>query len=204
MDIESESLDSLTVATTREVRWFFEGPLPSRVLDWFTSSGVSTNEHRVDHYDFNSARNGVGRKHRDNATLDTKFRLEVIVASRLAPGITGRVEDWVKVSEPLSDLANQSLVEPIRIAKNLHTRSFSLNEQPSGCEVELADVEVSGMRAWSLCFETFGDPALRGKALQAAVDRFFSGGLLPQGVELGLDSSIAYPDWISSLSLETV
>lgn len=202
MDTESGRLNSSSVVTTREVRWFFNGPLPSHILDWFASSADHAYEHRVDYYDLASARNGVGRKHRNGTTLDTKFRV-VTFESSLARGVTGWVEDWMKMSEPLKGLPKQELYHPIRIEKGLFTRLFLLDGGGSaGCEVELADVETGGTQAWSLCLETYGDPTLRDGALQTASDRLFGDGQLPRGVELGLDSSIAYPDWISDLVLE--
>ncbi|MGD2059587.1 MAG: hypothetical protein PVF87_01850 [Acidimicrobiia bacterium] len=46
---------------TREVRWFFHGPLPGDFHEWFTST-THTREYRVDVYDLASARNVAGCK----------------------------------------------------------------------------------------------------------------------------------------------
>jgi hypothetical protein len=184
---------------TREVRWFFHGPLPGGFHEWFTSA-THTREHRVDVYDLASARNGVGRKHRDDAILDTKFRVDVFQSVPIAPGVVGHVEDWMKISESLNGAAMRPLAHPLPVDKKLLGRRYLLNgDNHSGCEVELAEIEVGRLTAWSLCFETFGNPEDRGLALQSCFERFLSDTPLPHGFELGAEASVGYPDWISRL-----
>lgn len=187
-----------TALMTREVRWFHDGPLPQSVIDWFTTGSYQT-EQRVDYYDLASARNGIGRKHRNGTSVDTKFRLRVCSPTLLAPGLTGRVEDWMKISEPLDGTPEHALTEPLPVAKSLITRRIHPWDDSSGCEAELAEIQAGDTRAWSLCFETFGATERREDALSAGV-RFVTATPMPGGVVLDENASLPYPDWISRLA----
>jgi hypothetical protein len=67
-----------------------------------------------------------------------------------------------------------------------------------GCSVELTEVEAGGVVWWSLGFEATGPPgALRGE-LDAAAGLVFARAL-PGGVELGMDGSQSYAQWLRRL-----
>lgn len=201
MGIPSGRYGPSTALMTREVRWFQEGPLPSAVLHWFTAENCQT-EQRVDCYDLASARNGIGRKHRGGSTLDTKFRIDGFASTSLAPRLKGQVGDWMKITEPLAGSHEHALAEPLPVKKTLITRRIVLSDDDtSGCEAELADIEVRGMRAWSLCFETFGAPGRREEAIQAGISSVAETPL-PNGVAFGDDTSLPYPDWITRLAYQ--
>lgn len=200
MGIEKGRLISPAGTMTREVRWFFGGGLPRSHLDWFTSV-PHTREQRVDVYDLASARNGVGRKRRDNSTMDVKFRVDVLENVQILPGVLAHVEDWMKISRPLSNAPLQHLADPLPVRKALATRRYLLSHQAgSGCEAELSEVEIDGAMAWSLCFETFGEPTERGAALQSGLEQFSAETPLPRDLRLGTDASLSYPDWISRIA----
>ena len=101
---------------------------------------------------------------------------------------------------PLEGSLEQALAEPLPVSKSLTTRRIALSDDDTfGCEAELADIEVPGGRAWTLCFETFGASGRREVALRTGI-----GGVvekpLPNGVAFGEDTSIHYPDWITRLA----
>jgi hypothetical protein len=203
MDTERGHQGSISALVTREVRWFREGPLPAEVLEWFTRSATLRTEWRVDLYDVKAAEDGIGRKQRDTSTIDSKVRVSTIQDVPLAPGLTGHVEDWLKISRPLGTVAT-GISNPVEVRKRLHTRSFSLDgNADAGCEVELAEIRAGSRQAWSLCFETFGRPEHREDALRAGVEQFVMDTSRPDGFEFTQDSCLAYPDWITRLALET-
>ncbi len=181
---------------TREARWFVDGHLPSAVAGWFTAAPDVESGERVDTYDVESARRGIGRKHRNGELVDVKVRVrdlgDVLLAGRLA----GRLEDWRKVSRT-ADPSRPRLVAPIELAKALHTRRYPLPGSNAGCEAELVEVETDGAEAWSLCFETYGDPTLRAQAFRHGIDRFIAETPIPADLELGPQCSLSYPNWIA-------
>ncbi len=123
---------------------------------------------------------------------------------RLAEGVAGHVEDWLKVSEPLAVAALSRLEDPIEIHKELFTREFMLpRSDETGCEAELSAVTVGGFEAWSLCFETYGQPASRGAGLRYGVTRLFEESPRPAELQLTPDACRGYPEWIGSLALES-
>jgi hypothetical protein len=194
---------SISALVTREVRWFREGPLPSDVLEWFIESATYRTERRVDLYDVRAAEDGIGRKQRETSTIDSKVRVSTVRNVSLAPGLTGHVEDWLKISRPIESVA-KGISNPIEVEKHLHTRRFSLDgHDDTGCEVELAEIRTGSVQAWSLCFETFGPPDRREDALRAGVEQFLMSTSCPDGLEFTQESCLAYPDWITRLALET-
>lgn len=185
------------VVITREARWFRAGPLPTSLEEWFTNGGaLGRRERRVDYYDRVSAGFGVGLKQRNDHSLDAKFLLAYEDAVPLAPGITGRIEDWIKLSQPIAASVNPNGTY-VEVKKDILTRLYTLGDDPSvGCEVELTGVEAGGRGAWTLCFETFGSSDLRQEALRAGVEAMLAETPLPASFELTAESSWGYPRWI--------
>lgn len=185
---------------TREARWFVDGRLPASVAEWFTAAPDVESGERVDTYDVASARRGIGRKHRNGELVDVKVRIrdlgEVLLAGRLA----GRLEDWRKVSRT-ADPSRPRLVAPIEVAKALHTRRYPLPGSDAGCEAELVEVVTNGAVAWSLCFETYGDPTLRARAFHHGIDRFTAETPVPTDLEFAPQRSRSYPNWIARIAV---
>lgn len=203
MVIDSGHSSPISALVTREVRWFRNGPLPAEVLAWFGESATLRTEWRVDLYDVRAAQDGIGRKQRDTSTIDSKVRVGTAESVSLAPGLIGRVEDWLKISRPLGSVTT-GISEPLEIRKRLHTRTFTLEASAAaGCEVELAEIRTRLIQAWSLCFETFGRPEHREEALRAGVAQFVMDSPLSGGFEFTDESCLAYPDWITRHTLET-
>ena len=185
-----------SVSVTREIRWIYEGRLPEHVLQWFASEQTPA-EHRTDWYDLRSAANGIGRKRRNGTSFDTKFKLEGIEDVPLPVAFNGVVEDWIKISEHV-ELAVGAIAEPVPVTKRLRTRLFHVDgSDVDGCEVELAEIATRDSLAWSLCFETFGDPEQRSEAFHIGVNRLLTESPLPEGFEFNSVDCSSYPEWLS-------
>lgn len=188
---------------TREVRWFHDGQLPEEIVAWFTDGQFGeASEVRVDDYDSDALRQGVGVKRRNGEALDAKYRIFHEDHVTLAPGVVGCVEEWLKVSGPRNDIPFPADGESIRVSKQIRSRRFDLasrNGVVSGCDVELAEITVGDSTAWSLCFETYGDPILRSEALEEGI-RHVLHGSRPEILKLDVRSSCGYPEWLSRVS----
>lgn len=183
---------------TREVRWFFDEPLPRDVKMWFTAfSTRGEKESRTDVYDRAAACRGVGVKRRNGENVDAKHRVWHLDNVLLAPDVSGCVEDWEKTGR------SGLVVGPdqILITKEIVTLRYDLPDShvEVGCEAELASLRVGPARAWSLCFETYGDPDLREESLKAGIKGLLGEGPLPEGLRLDAARSCGYPEWIRRL-----
>jgi hypothetical protein len=207
MGFEGGPNGASTRRITREVRWFADGELAISVLNWFTKGVSYEVEQRVDCYDLEAARRGLGNKVRNRSVLDLKHRLNRDRVAHLAPRVVGRVQDWVKVTRPLGPSEPIPASWDIDIAKEIYTRRYHCGPGQyagAGCEVELTAITSGRTQAWSLCFETFGDPGRRVDLLQQGVDRFFANTPLPTGFDLELKNSCCYPTWIRARTLQSI
>jgi hypothetical protein len=110
-----------SVLLTREVRWFIDGRLPGPVLDWFTDGTEFGVERRIDHYDLDAARRNIGIKRRSTTSMDSKFRVLLLENVALGRGLSGHVEDWMKISEPLGNGVSTDVTHPVELSKELFT-----------------------------------------------------------------------------------
>jgi hypothetical protein len=194
---EESEVDALL---TREVRWFQDGPIPDHVMDWFTSAVPYERDQRVDRYDLDAARRGVGVKLRDAGPLESKQRLLVEDGVDLAPGLVGHVEDWLKISKPFTHPSEVLAGRHVEVVKEIYIRRYRLpgtSADTAGGKVELVSIEVERVQAWSLSFETFGPPADRQDALASTITQFLDEFPLPDDFELDAGTSCGYPAWIS-------
>lgn len=189
-----------------EVRWILPGQLAAAVAGWFGRFPASTKVVE-DVYLLDPHLPGLSVKVRGRRALEVK-------AYRGSPGLLevsararGRLESWQKWSFPHGSPSHDS-GDPVGwrlVSKRRRISWFSLAGQPGpvprdwasspGCAVELTEVDVRGEAWWSLGFEATG-PAetLRGE-LDAAAALVFAQGL-PGGMELGLDDSTSYGQWL--------
>lgn len=197
------------MVVSREVRWFRPGPLPHLVLEWFSGSKATLErEHRVDWYDPDSAGRGVGAKWRGSVVFDVKVLLSHRDGVELAPGLSGRVEDWLKVSDPAPPAQEIALNGRVAVDKTLLTRYYRLStnpdlngqHQPAGCSVELASIAAIGVQFWSLCLETFGAPELRAEAFRSGIEGLLADTPLPGGLQFTPELSHGYPMWIRTVA----
>ena len=197
------SVDPYGVLLTREVRWFVLGSLPADVDAWFRDlESEVVVEHRVDSYEADFARRGIGLKRRGEDTIDVKLLAGRREAIEIAPGLVGNVEDWLKLSES-SERGEDRLEGPgIEVVKHLQERRYLIggsSDGGSGCKVELGAVEVGANAAWTLCLETFGGPGELDECLAAGVKGLSTGPSLPLPYRLTPDLSFGYPAFLSSI-----
>lgn len=198
MELVDDQAGELDDLLTREVRWFFDGPIPDVIHAWFAGDADVSIEQRFDQYDVVAARSGIGSKLRHTGEFDIKQRLALVGSVELAPGLVGIVEDWQKTTR-LAAGAPIAMAASIAVVKTTTSRRFVLNGE-AGCEVELASVEAGARRAWSLCFETFGRFDAREEALRAAVRALLAESPLPPGQHFPLEASQSYPEWIAEIT----
>lgn len=186
------------VLLTREVRWFHDGPLPPEVMDWFTASDDGEVEYRTDRYDIGAARRGVGVKLRNRDAVDAKFPVHRTGPVTLAPGIEGRVEDWVKLTFPVAP--SSTAMAALVVDKEIVTRRHLVRADPTaGCEVELVAIAAGPRRSWTLALETFGSAGLLEQSLRTGIDGLRAAAPFPQALRLVGDRSSGYPAWIDQM-----
>ena len=122
----------------------------------------------------------------------------------------GRLEFWQKWSFPHgpASLDGRDSAGWRPVSKRRRIGRFSLAGRPAwasdrgsgdgpACAVELTDVRARGEAWWTLGFEATGPATMLRRALEAAAAQVFSE-TFPAGVELGLDGSMSYAQWLRS------
>ncbi len=204
-----EILDSL------ETRWFLPADSSSVALvrPWFEV--VSPEPRRRDEY-LLTGRNDVGFKARvvegQPSKLETKYRLQAFGGVELAPGVTGHVESWRKLSLALDDpeLRKQGAWRGLSKARWLRRFEFRSGEArevsgkarlEAGCGLELTELRWENAAggaphvAWTLAFEAFGANVALLDVLKATCRTALTSGL---SLSLGKEGSMSYPEWLSS------
>ncbi len=192
-------------ADSLEVRWIVPGLLETAMREWFGRFPART-EAREDAYLLQPRLRGLSVKLRDAVALDVKSYLG-------SPGILsvphrGRLESWRKWSFPCGLPGQDVTTSPgwIVIRKIRHSSWFPLaagqdlarSPKPAaqtGCMVELSEVRVRAQPWWSVGFEAAGFAGLLSSALRHAADLVFAEPL-PPGVDLSLDNSMSYAQWL--------
>jgi hypothetical protein len=190
-----------------EIRWILRGELDGAVGGWFERSRPGV-ESREDTYLVHPNVSGLSVKVRAGEELDVKVYqgspgiLEVPRCAR------GRLQSWQKWSFPLRSLSRGSsdpaLWRPV--AKRRRISRFSratgwiapgawVPGGAPGCAVELTEVRTRGQAWWSLGFEATGPADLLRSELEACAALVFTQAL-PGGVELGMDDSKSYAEWL--------
>jgi hypothetical protein len=191
-----------------EVRWILPGRLEAAVARWFGRFPCGM-ESREDSYLLDPELRGLSVKVRAGRALEVKAYRGSPGILDVAGGVRGRMESWQKWSFPFGPLrqAGGDLAGWRAVGKRRRISRFLLASGQAvagaqgqaghlGCTVELTDVRVRGEDWWSLGFETTAGPAdrLHG-ALEATAALVFAQAL-PDGVELGLDDSRSYTEWL--------
>lgn len=200
----------VVVDLTSEVRWFFAGPLPSRILTWFNRSRTGLVEDRCDTYRLDQQVD-TGVKRRFRTTLELKLRLgppEPFSSTDLH----GRLETWKRWSPADGRVALDESTVWVDVDKTVIKRRFDgdghevpLDEQRramvgDGCDVEIAAISVNTLQAWTFALAAFGRPdqhrTLLVNAWKAlAADRPDTGEL-----QLDRDRSCGYPEWLARVA----
>jgi len=197
-----------------EVRWILPGMPGAATREWFgrLPSGTDTRE---DVYLLQPSLPGLSVKLRGGSSMDVK-------SFRGSPGILGlrgigrgRLESWRKWSfryDP-PGWAGDPPAGWVAVRKWRRRIWFPLaasqREAPgppqaasTGCMAELTEAEVRGDPWWSVGFEATGSVVLLRSALQHAADLLFARPL-PPGVQLSLDNSSSYAEWLGRQTLRS-
>lgn len=156
---------------TLEVRWFYDGPPPNAVVDWFMGFDPETQPEREDLYLIS-----------DDPSLNVKLREGNIQLKRRSGDrsviafheqVEGYRESWQKWSFPLSDEApNLWADDPsglwLPVEKSRYQREYGPDEQrrllatrdeeqPATALIELTAIAFGSHEAWTICMEAEGD-----------------------------------------------
>ena len=201
--VQRESL-GLEGVHSLEVRWILPGRLTAAAAGWF---GRFPAETRVveDAYLLDPHMPGLSVKVREGRALEVKLYRGSPGLVELAGSARGRLESWQKWSFPYDPPGHHSS-DPAGWGPVSKRRRISWFSQATGvrvpglggeprCAVELTEVELRGEAWWTLGFEATGPAgALRGE-LDAAAALVFAQAP-PGGLELGMDDSTSYAQWL--------
>jgi len=193
-----------------EVRWIFPGRLATVVAGWFGRFSAQTVTVE-DVYLVDPRLPGLSVKVRGRRALEVKAYHGSPGLLEVAGRASGRLESWQKWSFPC-DPASQGSGDPAgwrTLRKRRRISRFPLVGGPArmgapgpgetGCAAELAEFDTLGEDWWTLGFEATGPAdALRGQ-LEAAAALVFAQAL-PGGVELSMDDSTSYAQWLRGQS----
>jgi hypothetical protein len=201
--VQTESLGTEGVHTL-EVRWILRGQMTAAAAGWF---GRFPAETRVveDTYLLDPHLPGLSVKVRGGRALEVKMYGGSPGLLELAGGARGRLESWQKWSFPHGP-PGHGRGDPAGWRPVSKRRRISWFSQATGvgvpglggepaCAVELTEVDVGGEAWWTLGFEATGPAEALRSELEAAAALVF-GQALPGGVELGMDNSRSYAQWL--------
>jgi hypothetical protein len=187
-----------------EVRWIFPGQLADAAAGWFrrfpAEMMVVEDAYLLDPY-----LPGLSVKMRGGRALEVKVYLGSPGLLEVAGRARGRLESWQKWSfqhgPPGHDSSHPAGWRPV--SKRRQISWFSLASgagvsgpgEESGCAVELTEVDVRGEAWWTLGFEATGPAEALRSELDAAAALVFAQPL-PGGMELGIDDSQSYAQWL--------
>lgn len=200
---QPQSLDRQGVRSL-EVRWILRGHLAGEVEDWFGRFPAEAMA-LEDAYLLDPYLPGLSVKVRGGRQLEVKVYGGSPGLLEVAGRARGRLQSWRKWSFPhgpaspsRGDSAGWRLVSKRRrisfFAQATEMGSPQLGEQP-GCGVELTAVDLRGEPWWTLCLEATGPADALRRELDAAAALVFAQAL-PGGMELGLDDSTSYAQWL--------
>lgn len=202
--IPARGPDAISVLDTTELRWFVPGPLPLDVRKWFTGS-TGAREERCDTY-LLDGRCDVGVKRRFRETLELKLRRSLAGQIEFSDGLAGSLEVWRRWSPGDGLVENGSDGRWADVCKSIVKRRFSIdgseiafspNITGAGCDVEVADVSLGPVRAWTFAFAAFGPRATRRDALLVSWQELERIGGCPEPFGPRNARAMGYPEWIA-------
>jgi hypothetical protein len=190
-----------------EIRWIFPGRLAAAMAGWFGRFPAQTTVIE-DAYLVDPHLPGLSVKVRGRRALEIKAYRGTPGLLEVAGSIRGRLESWQKWSFPC-DPPSQGSADPAgwrTVSKSRRISRFSPDgglarayvpgpgEEP-GCAVELTEFRTRGEAWWTLGFEATGPAVVLRSQLDAAAALVFAQAL-PCGLELGMDHSMSYAQWL--------
>jgi hypothetical protein len=202
----SQCAGVVAVVDTTELRWFVPGPLPAEIGGWFTgSTGVA--EERCDTY-LLDGRVDIGVKRRFRETLELKVRQMLQGRIELREGLAGSLEVWRRWSPAEGLVENGSNGQWVDVCKSIVKRRFSVDGTEvaflagaqvtgAGCDVEVAEVTVGAVQAWTFAFAAFGPSATRLHALLASWHGLLAAEPCPESFGPRTGRAMGYPEWLA-------
>jgi hypothetical protein len=196
----------LAVLDTTELRWFVPGQIPPDFGALFSDS-TGVRERRCDTY-LLDGRHDVGVKRRSRELLEVKVRQSLDGQIELGEGLGGQPEEWRKWS-PVEGLVG---VGPVQrwgdVCKSIVKRRFSINGTETtfssnahlasaGCDIEVAEVTVGDVQAWTFALEAFGPQPTRRDSLLASFQGLVGATLRLESFRLCTGRSMGYPEWLA-------
>jgi len=183
---------------TAEVRWFYPGKIPKKVLTGYIQAGREPTlfPTRTDHYLTTSGRDDLGIKLREGF-LEIKQRSDFYGIHQFNQDVSGAIESWQKVRVKLSQIDSELAAHGffsdgdnwIAVRKRRWLRRCQVMEireivevpmsidRANGCEWELSQIYIGESENpwWSIAFEAFGDPTVLVNNLLIVVKEAFIG-----------------------------
>jgi hypothetical protein len=203
-------------SSSLEARWILPGRVPNAMIEWLGPFADAV-EDREDRYLVNPSCDELGVKIRGAVQLDLKAFRGSPGTLRIPGGGQGRLEIWERWSFPLNaeahppaDASSWLAVQKVRRRRSFRMaaegraveRAMSESELP-GCTVELTEVAVGEEKWWSLGFEVHGRSETLEATLHATIGSL-TPGPTPDTIRLDLMSSMSYPRWLGTSTLDRV
>lgn len=198
----------IRIDETTELRWFFDGPLPTEVRRWFASTDVAGHtEHRVDSYRVDD-QVGVGVKRRFGSVLELKSRHDSPRSFALPHGSHGQLERWTRWSPADSIVELQEHTQWIDVEKDIVKRRFDASGQEvsisqttrlsvgRGCDAEIVEISLEDRPAWGVAFTAFGPLDAHPDLLRTAAVALFGDADDEWKERLDSGLSCGYPEWL--------
>jgi hypothetical protein len=200
------------VYPTLEVRWFVRETIPEAIEQYFRQGAiVPTVEEREDWYLWLPYQDNLGIKLRDGK-VEIKKRVGDRGMVQLSEQVAGRVESWMKWGfasevEVQAFLERDAGEEWIAVKKSRRQKTYQILADKvtevidptgieSGCNWEIATLEMQNQLWFSLGFEAFGERDRLSEVFDPVV-QYVLGTL--QFPSLRKEQSFSYPGWLSAV-----
>jgi hypothetical protein len=191
-----------------ELRWFFEGPVPPPVHQWFHKSlFCGKPASRTDHYLLFPHTGKLGVKFREE-----RLEIKCLVGEAgvfFFGNAQGSIEYWEKWSSDqmpeFSASQLQSDASWIQVQKSRVLRLFEVDKEgyeecdirsgyiqlERGCQMELTEILIRNVKYWSLGFEAFSSRKDHREILAGTMNHVFNDNECP--VALTAENASSYP-----------
>ena len=193
---------------TLEVRWFYDGPPPEAVVDWFMTLDPQEQSSRQDLY-LISRDPSLNVKLRESK-IQLKRRSDEATLTTFCDGVRGYREPWQKWSFPLTDDAPDLFSDDpsglwMPVKKHRYQREYEPDEQrtllttleepdPADALIELTRVTSGEHEAWTICMEAEGHAEALSGTLRQMGRYVFHQGTPPT---LAPRDSFGYVQWLA-------
>jgi hypothetical protein len=197
-----------------ELRWFWKGPSPSAIQNWFLNGPMPPGggKPRNDEYLLDPSQQELGIKRRSGRSgIEVKGLVEV--RARIPKPFGGRVQIWTKWTTHALTVEREprTVIQKTRWLRKFDTGALEVRElqldadeglrdgplPENGCHVELVDLLVGEKRnRWSTFgFEAFGSL----DAVERNLQRTIASITPPRQDALAGALELSYPQWLGTI-----